>query len=93
MASLDNMLAEVVGGMPTNKANMVSGCWQCHGSVLGLKRDKDGNILRSKTDAPQLDYNTWPNTGIGRINPDGTKGVCIACHSKHSFRAAGPEWR
>ncbi|MCP4291585.1 MAG: hypothetical protein GY780_07095, partial [bacterium] len=31
MASLDNMLAEVVGGMPTNKANMHSGCWQCHG--------------------------------------------------------------
>ena len=55
MASLDNMLAEVVGGMPTNKANMASGCWQCHGSVLALKRDKDGNILRSKTDAPQLD--------------------------------------
>ena len=31
MASLDNMLAEVVGGMPTNKGNMASGCWQCHG--------------------------------------------------------------
>ena len=88
MASLDNMLAEVVGGMPTNKANMASGCWQCHGSVVALKRDKDGKTLRSKTDAPQMDYNTWPNTGIGRINPDGSKGVCIACHSKHSFRAS-----
>jgi hypothetical protein len=49
MASLDNMLAEVVGGMPTNKANMASGCWQCHDSVLVLKRDKDGNTPRSKT--------------------------------------------
>ncbi|MCP4689146.1 MAG: hypothetical protein GY859_13915 [Desulfobacterales bacterium] len=88
MASLDNMLAEVVGGTPTNKANMHSGCWQCHGSVVALKRDKDGKSLRSKTDAPQMDYNTWPNSGIGRINPDGTKGVCNACHSKHSFRAA-----
>ena len=88
MASLDNMLAEVVGGMPTNKANMASGCWQCHGSVVALKRDKFGKPLRSKTDAPQMDHNTWPNTGIGRINPDGTKGVCIACHSKHSFRAS-----
>ncbi len=88
MASLDNMLAEVVGGMPTNKANMHSGCWQCHGSVVSLKRDKDGKPLRSQTDAPQMDYNTWPNTGIGRINPDGTKGTCIACHSKHSFKAA-----
>ena len=58
MASLDNMLAEVVGGMPTNKGNMASGCWQCHGSVVALKRDKDGKTLRSKTDAPQMDYNT-----------------------------------
>jgi hydroxylamine dehydrogenase len=74
--------------MPTNKANMHSGCWQCHGSVVALKRDKDGNTLRSKTDAPQMDYTTWPNTGIGRINPDGSKGVCIACHSKHSFKAS-----
>jgi hypothetical protein len=88
MASLDNMLAEVVGGMPDNKANMSSGCWQCHGSVVALKKDKDGNPLRSSTDAPQMDYNTWPNSGIGRINPDGTKGVCNACHSKHSFKAS-----
>ena len=88
MASLDNMLAEVVGGMPTNKGNMASGCWQCHGSVVSLKRDKNGKQMRSKTDAPQMDYNTWPNSGIGRINPDGSKGVCNACHSKHSFSAS-----
>jgi len=88
MASLDNMLAEVIGGMPDNKANMSNGCWQCHGSVVALKRDKDGKPMRSKTDAPQMDHNTWPNTGIGRINADGTKGTCNACHSKHSFRAA-----
>lgn len=88
MASLDNMLAEVIGGMPNNKANMASGCWQCHGSVVTLKRDKDGKSLRSKTDAPQLDHNTYPNSGIGRINPDGSKGTCNACHTRHSFRAS-----
>ncbi len=88
MASLDNMLAEVIGGMPNNKANMHSGCWQCHGSVIALKRDKDGKPLRSKTDAPQMEHTTWPNTGIGRINMDGTTGTCNACHSKHSFRAS-----
>ncbi len=88
MASLDNMLAEVVGGMPNNPGNMVSGCWQCHGSIVAPKRDADGKLLRSKTDAPQMDHNTWPNSGIGRINPDGTKGACNACHSKHSFSAS-----
>ncbi|MBF0242493.1 MAG: hypothetical protein HQK64_08450 [Desulfamplus sp.] len=88
MASLDNMLAEVIGGMPENKANMHSGCWQCHGSIVTLKRDKDGKPLRSKTDAPQMDHNTFPNSGIGRINPDGSRGACNACHPKHSFRAS-----
>jgi hypothetical protein len=31
---------------------------------------------------------TWPNTGIGRINPDGTEGSCTACHGRHEFSAA-----
>ena len=88
MASLDNMLAETVGGMPGNKANMHSGCWQCHGSVVALERDKNGKTLRTKTDAPKLNHTTWPNTGIGRINPDGSKGTCNACHSKHTFKAS-----
>jgi hypothetical protein len=67
MASLDNMLGEVIAGMPNNKGDMVNGCWQCHGSIVTLKRDKDGKPLRSKTDAPQLEHNTYPNSGIGRI--------------------------
>jgi len=88
MASLDNVLAEVVGGMPDNKANMHSGCWQCHGSVVTLERDKKGKPLRTSTGAPKTNHETWPNTGIGRINPDGSKGSCMACHSKHSFKAS-----
>ncbi|MCB2182344.1 MAG: hypothetical protein KQH63_09985 [Desulfobulbaceae bacterium] len=88
MASLDNMLAEVIGGSPTNKGNMNSGCWQCHGSVVTLMRDEDGKTMRSKTGAPMMDENTWPNSGIGRINPDGTKGSCNGCHSRHSFQAS-----
>jgi hypothetical protein len=35
----------------------------------------------------KLDPATWPNTGIGRINPDGSEGACSACHSRHSFSA------
>ena len=35
----------------------------------------------------QLTAETWPNTGIGRFNPDGSKGSCAACHSRHSFDA------
>jgi hydroxylamine dehydrogenase len=70
--SLDNYLGEVVAG----KEAVVTGCVQCHGSVVKVL--KDGT----------LDDNTWPNTGIGRINPDGSKGSCSACHTRHRFSRA-----
>ncbi len=43
---------------------------------------------------PVLDPSTWPNTGIGRKNLDGSLGSCSACHSRHDFsprRARQPE--
>lgn len=52
-----------------------AGCKQCHGSTIAVKDGK-------------LDAGTWPNTGIGRINPDGSKGSCTACHSRHLFSVA-----
>jgi hydroxylamine dehydrogenase len=57
-------------------ATNVNACWKCHGSKVKLvKNDNQVN----------LDPATWPNTGIGRINPDGSKGNCSACHSGHEF--------
>jgi len=85
LGSLDNVLAEVVEGnkgMVTESFPMgvsaaaVNGCWQCHGSQV--KVHADGS----------LDPATWPNSGIGRINPDGSEGSCAACHGRHSFSAA-----
>jgi hydroxylamine dehydrogenase len=31
------------------------------------------------------DLTNWPNQGVGRLNPDGTKGACTSCHPRHSF--------
>lgn len=85
MGSLDNTLAEVVEGNKGMKtagfpdgvsAAAVNGCWQCHGSIV--KVNKDGT----------LDPATWPNTGMGRVNPDGTEGSCTACHQRHEFSVA-----
>ena len=88
LASLDNVLAEKVIGMPTNNADAVNGCWQCHGSIVRYVRDETGNIVRSdEDDKPMIDADTWPNSGIGRLNPDGSRGACNACHSRHSFDA------
>ncbi|MDX1631681.1 MAG: multiheme c-type cytochrome [Thermoanaerobaculia bacterium] len=88
LASLDNVLAEKAAGMPGNIADAVNGCWQCHGSIVRFERGADGEILRTgKENKPVLAAETWPNSGMGRLNPDGSKGSCHACHSRHSFQA------
>jgi len=66
------VLAEVLEG----HAASVSGCQQCHGSTVVA--GKEG----------KLDEKTWPNAGVGRVNPDGSKGCCSACHARHSFSRA-----
>lgn len=82
LGSLDNVLAEVVEGnrgfvtegFPQGvSAAAANGCWQCHGSVVQVGANG------------KLDEATWPNTGIGRINPDGSEGSCAACHGRHTF--------
>ncbi len=76
LGSLDNVLAEVVEGAPTlNGSSPVTtvGCAGCHGSIVRV--NSDGSLNSSG----------WPNTGIGRINPDGSKGSCSACHLRHNF--------
>ncbi|MDR4509157.1 MAG: hypothetical protein MRJ65_13155 [Candidatus Brocadiaceae bacterium] len=88
LASLDNILAEKVAGLPGNNADAVNGCWQCHGSMVKFQRDDKGDVLRNGPGGkPLLDSDTWPNSGMGRLNPDGSKGSCHACHSRHSFEA------
>lgn len=88
LASLDNILAEKVAGMPGNNADAVNGCWQCHGTIVKFLRDKEGKILKKGEEGkPVIDPTTWPNSGMGRMNPDGSEGSCHACHSRHSFEA------
>ena len=84
IGSLDNVLGEVVEG----RLAAVNGCWQCHGSTVAILKNADGSIRRSEIGAPMLDPATWPNTGIGRVNLDGSRGSCTACHSRHAFSKA-----
>ncbi|MEE8350336.1 MAG: multiheme c-type cytochrome [Acidobacteriota bacterium] len=88
LASLDNVLAEKAAGMPGNNADAVNGCWQCHGSIIRFERDEEGQVITvGNENRPVIDADTWPNSGIGRLNPDGSKGSCHACHSRHAFEA------
>ncbi len=72
-------------------------------SVDELKPGEDGKptnadavalILKDDDGKPLFDQETWPNTGMGRLNLDGSRGACSACHSRHDFsprRARRPE--
>jgi hydroxylamine dehydrogenase len=81
LGSLDNVLGETIEGVSA----AVNGCQQCHGSTVALLKDEHGKVKKDKNGKPQLDPSTWPNTGIGRINLDGSNGSCTACHSRHLF--------
>jgi hypothetical protein len=72
IGSLDNFLGNVVEGPEVG----TTGCAGCHGSVVKV------------LDNGKLHPATWPNSGIGRVNPDGSKGTCSACHARHGFSVA-----
>jgi hydroxylamine dehydrogenase len=72
LGSLDNILGEIVEGPQAD----VMGCQKCHGSTV--KPLANG----------KFDPATWPNEGIGRINPDGSLGSCSVCHSRHTVSVA-----
>jgi len=55
-----------------NDIERQTGCYHCHGSVVKVNKGK-------------FDSSTWPNVGVGRINPDGSKGSCSSCHTRHKF--------
>ena len=60
--------------MSYQHANQFLGCMECHGSFV--YEGKDGKL------------HGWPNVGVGRINPDGSLGSCVSCHSAHQFDIA-----
>jgi hypothetical protein len=58
-------------------------CLYCHGTKVEVK-----GLVTRDTDYGELEFpdlEGWPNQGVGRINPDGSKGACSSCHTRHSF--------
>lgn len=74
LESKDAYLAHVAGGDPI----AIVGCESCHGAKVEIDRNSPNKLSKK----------SWPNSGIGRINPDGSKGACVACHTRHSFSKA-----
>jgi hydroxylamine dehydrogenase len=58
-------------------------CRQCHGTSVQVEGSLSRDTLYGDMEFPIL--SGWPNQGVGRINPDGSKGSCSACHTRHQF--------
>lgn len=66
-----------------NKLSNNESCFYCHGSRIEVR-----GFEKRETDFGELEFPVlegWPNQGVGRINPDGSRGSCTACHPRHSF--------
>jgi hydroxylamine dehydrogenase len=69
-----------------SSATRAEGCYYCH----GIELEVTGREVRD-TDAGELEFPIiagWPNQGVGRINLDGSRGACTACHTRHQFSMA-----
>lgn len=97
MASVDTGCKQCHGGkiaLETTDGGLVT-VDDLKPDVNGKPTNKDviGKIKRVRG-RPVLSPSGWPNTGIGRLNLDGSLGSCSACHSRHDFsprRARQPE--
>lgn len=58
-------------------------CYACHGTEIDVKGLKTISSSMGEIEIPDL--TNWPNQGVGRINPDGSKGSCTSCHPRHNF--------
>jgi hydroxylamine dehydrogenase len=64
-------------------------CGTCHGAeATEMARSAHGRGMAGmeiRLVGGKPDPATWPAPLVGRINPDGSAGSCIACHGRHRF--------
>jgi hypothetical protein len=58
-------------------------CFACHGTKIEVEGMKSVSTTFGIVKVPRL--KNWPNQGVGRINPDGSRGSCTPCHARHAF--------
>ncbi len=68
---------------PANEKTEADSCFHCHGTDLKVKGSKTRDTDFGEMEFPVIEG--WPNQGVGRFNPDGSKGSCSSCHSRHEF--------
>jgi hypothetical protein len=76
-------MGKTIGGEKTSQA--VS-CLECHGTKVKVLGTVDTVV--DGIPVTLVKYEGYPNHGVGRVNPDGSRGACTACHPRHSFSIA-----
>ena len=68
---------------PADKSIREQACFYCHGTKLQVQgfetRDSDFGEMQFAR------ISGWPSQGVGRVNLDGSRGACSACHTRHTF--------
>jgi len=68
---------------PSHADTKADACYYCHGTKLEVS-----GFETRETDMGEMKFavlSGWPNQGVGRLNTDGSKGACSACHTRHTF--------
>jgi len=68
---------------PPDEMTRAEACFYCHGTKLTVTGTETRDTDLGEMDFPQIDG--WPNQGVGRVNTDGSRGACSACHTRHRF--------
>ena len=72
-----------IGITPSSESTRADSCFSCHGTVIGVSGMGKRETAMGEMAFPVL--TGWPNQGVGRINPDASKGSCSSCHARHAF--------
>ena len=76
----DGEIIQFHGSDPLTDADS---CLSCHGTDVKVTGVVTRDTMMGPMDFPEL--SNWPNSGVGRLNPDGTAGSCSSCHMRHQF--------
>lgn len=74
----DSLVIESPDSLTTGQS-----CYFCHGTNVAVAAFTSRKTIFGEMTFPDL--TGWPNRGVGRLNPDGSKGACTPCHARHQF--------
>ncbi len=83
LTSTKKVEVDEIINLESSENTKLEACYSCHGSMISVNGTKTISTGSGDIDVPNLI--NWPNQGVGRINPDGSRGACTPCHPRHSF--------